>query len=86
MTHYRISVLLAAALPIVRVAMEVLHRPNDGDVSFDCVVNAVWKTADQIPPDVVFDHTPNLGAIENGSAAGFDLIHKAIPRPGTCWL
>lgn len=73
---------LAAVLPIVRVAMQVLHRPNDDDVFFDCVVNAVWKTADEIPPYVVFDLTPNFRAIENGPDAGFNLINKGVTQAG----
>ncbi len=66
--------------------MQVLHRPNNDVVFFDGVVNAVWKTADEIPPYVVFDHTPNLRGIENGPDTGFNLINKGVTQAGTCWL
>jgi len=77
-----VRISLAAVLPIVRVTMQVLYRPNDDDVSFDCVVNAVWKTADEIPPYVVFDLTPNFRAIENGSDTGFNLVNKGVAQAG----
>lgn len=73
---------LAAVLPIVRVTMKVFHRPNHDDVTFDCVINAVWKAADEITPDIVLEHAPNLRAIENGSDTRFNFIDKGVTQSG----
>jgi hypothetical protein len=79
-TPKRGIVLSTTMLPIIRIAIKILYRPNHDHVSFNGVVNAIRKTLDEVTPDIVFDHAPHGRPVKNDSDASFDFIDKGVTQ------
>ncbi len=52
--------------PIARL-LAAMHHCNNQDIvpRFNGVEDGVWKNAGLAPPDIVLDHTPTNGVIQN---------------------
>src|SRR5665213_1366499 len=58
--HAQNSSSAAAFLPVVGVSMQVLHRPDNDNLVFNRIIDAVGKTPDKIASDIFFDDSPSV--------------------------